>query len=113
METKEIRDEIKALGKQNVEIEEKIKSLCEEYVKKTFPFETGQKVLVKDTWRDEYPAYFVRAKASYSKYRNEIEVSFDLKKVKKDGTMAQISAGYCNADENEIERGLFSMKPFE
>ena len=96
------------------EINQKKEKIAERICKIAFPYETGQKVLVRVTRDSEFvPAFFYGAK--YDKCYNYETREFEyfaipkLYKTKKDGTMSKKDIYVSPVD---IVRGVVVIKPY-
>ena len=108
------------MGNTIKEMQEKQKEIAEHICKEIYPFEIGEKVLVKTSEKNDFvPGYFNGAYVYIRDHWNEDNTELlnnvyaipKLKKVKKDGSMSLNDFGYISIFE--IFKGTLIIKPYE
>lgn len=108
------------MGNTIKEMQNKQKEIGEQICKEIYPFEKGQKVLVKLSESEDFvPGYFNGAyvyirdrwNKDQTKLLHDVYAIPKLKKAKKDGSMSLNDFGYISIFD--IYKGALIIKPFE
>ena len=108
------------MGKTIKEMQDKQKEVAEQICKEIYPFEKGQKVLVKlSESKDFVPGYFNGAyvyirdrwNKDQTKLLHDVYAIPKLKKAKKDGSMSLNDFGYISIFD--IYKGALIINPYE